>query len=477
MLIEFEKKLADFVTANKLFGSAEKVVLAVSGGADSMALMYAMHSLKTEGLFNIELHCAHINHQLRATEGDLDEEFLVAQATKLKLAVTTGRIDVRGFAHIHKLSIETAARQLRLEALIDIAKANDCGLIATAHQKNDNAETIIQRLSRGTGFRGLAGIWPERVFAGGIKFVRPLLCFTRDEIVNYLQQKGLKWRDDHTNTDCTYRRNYIRHRLIPALQQYCTGLVVEQLSQLAQSARNYYSMVCSRADKQWPQLAVCDDGKTVLNLKLFLTEPQPVKVELIRRSLASIACGERYVSQGHYESILQLAKQNITGRKIELPGGFSVRRERGKLVFSNRRVELAPPISPVTVEIPGQTRFENFFIHATILEGNEVDFEKFKADKTGSIEWFDIDKIKQPLLVRRRRPGDRFVPLGQTEEKKLGKFLTAQRVPHEIRGKVLVVADKEKIIWVWPARISEQSKITSQTREILQLQITKETGA
>ena len=490
MLCEFEQKLADFIIANRLFGSAEKVVLAVSGGADSMALMYAMHALKTESLFNAELLCAHINHQLRGTEGDLDEEFVVAQATKLKLAVTTQRIDVRGFAHIHKLSIETAARQLRMEALIDIAKANDCSLIAMAHQKNDNAETIIQRLSRGTGIRGLAGIWPERVFADEVRFVRPLLCFTRDEIVNYLQQRNLNWRRDHTNDDCSYRRNYIRHRLIPVLQQDCTGSVVEQLSHLARSARGYYGIVCSRADEFWPHLADCDGVKIVLDLKLFLTKSQPVKVELIRRSLANIACGERYMGQGHYESILRLAKQNVAGRKIELPGGFVVRREYGSLIFTRLETETAVAgrmVKPVRLKIPGQTRFCRHLIEARVLNNEEPCQKseiaslsraksrdrKSKIPTFSGIEWLDMDKIKQPLIVRRRRPGDRFVPLGQSEVKKLGKFLTGQRVPYEIRRDVLVVADREKIIWVWPVRISEQSKIASQTRKILQLQITK----
>ena len=476
MSLEFEKKLADFVRANGLLGSAEKVVLAVSGGADSIALMYAMHALKAENFFNAGLLCAHINHQLRGAEADLDQEFVVAQAAKLKLSVMTRRSDVRGFARLHKLSIETAARRLRMEALIDIAKANDCSRIATAHQKNDNAETIIQRLSRGTGLRGLGGIWPERIFADRIKFIRPLLCFTRDEVVSYMQQRNLKWRHDHTNADCTYRRNYIRHRLMPALQQDCSDSIVEQLSQLARSARRYYSVVCSRADELWPSLADCDEEKTVLDLKLFLAEPQPVKVELVRRSLANVDCGERNLTQGHYEGILQLAEQNVTGRKIELPGGFAVRREYGILFFSNRRVGLAPPISSkdqsVTVEIPGQITFEKFLIKAIVLERKEVDFEKFKADKTDSIEWFDLEKIKLPLIVRHRRPGDRFVPLGQSEEKKLGKFLTAQRIPHGIRRDVLVVADREKIIWVWPVRISEQTGITGEARKILQLQIT-----
>ncbi len=486
MLLEFEKKLADFVNVNELFGPplgvpkiAENVVLAVSGGADSMALMYAMHALKSENLFNADLLCAHINHQLRGAEADLDQEFVIARAKELGLAVTTRRLDVREFARLNKLSIETAARRLRMEALIDIAKANDCCRIATAHQKNDNAETVMQRLSRGTGFRGLAGIWPERIFADEIKFVRPLLCFGRDEIVNYLQQRNLNWRRDHTNADCSYRRNYIRHRLIPALQQDCAGSVVEQLSQLALSARRYYSVVCSRADDLWPSLADCDAEKAVLDLKLFLTETRSVKVELIRRCLASIACGERYVTQGHYDSMLRLAEQNVSGRKIELPGGFVVWREYGNLIFSNRRVGLAPPISyrpseakDTTVEIPGQTAFEQFLIQASVLENNGVDFEKFKTTKTHSIEWFDLDKIKLPLIVRYCRPGDKFVPLGQSKAMKLGKFLTAQRVPHGIRRDVFVVADREIIIWIWPVRISEQSKITVQTRKILQLQIT-----
>ncbi|MBN2594044.1 MAG: tRNA lysidine(34) synthetase TilS [Sedimentisphaerales bacterium] len=479
MLLEFEKKLADFINTNELLGSAEKVLLAVSGGADSIALMYSLHTLKAENFFDAELLCAHINHQLRAAEANRDEEFVIAQAAKLKLVVTTRRTDVRGFARLHKLSIETAARQLRMRALIDIAKAGNCNLIATAHQKNDNAETIIQRLSRGTGFRGLAGIWPERVFADGIKFVRPLLCFSRDEIVKYLQQRNLNWRLDRTNADCTYKRNYIRHRLIPALQQDCTISVAELLSQLAMSARRYHGIVCERADELWPDMADCDENKAVLDLKLFLNEPQPIKVELIRRSLINIACGERYVTQRHYEGILQLAKQNVTGREIELPGGFVVQREYGNLVFSNcsmgnsyLRHEFAHAAS-VTIEIPGQTTFENFLIYANVSDKNEADFEKFKAAKTESVEWFDLEEIKLPLVVRPRRIGDRFIPLGQSAEKKLGKFLTAQRVPHGIRRDVLVVADSEKIIWVWPVRISEQSKITGQTRKMLQLQITK----
>jgi tRNA(Ile)-lysidine synthase len=274
---------------------------------------------------------------------------------------------------------------------------------------------------------------------------------------------------------------------MPALQQDCSDSIVEQLSKLAGSARRYYSIVCERVDELWPDLADCDENKAVLDLKLFGGEPRPVKVELIRRSLANIGCGERDLTQGHYKGILQLAEQNVTGRKMELPGGFAGRREYENLIFSNSRVGLGsatgtPPIASkdqaVTVEIPGQTRLGGYLIEASIsstdetCERSQIVSRKSKIPASGGSEWFDMEKIKPPLVVRGREPGDRFVPLGQSQDKKLGKFLTAQRIPHGIRRDVLVFADKEKIIWVWPVRMSEQPKVAAETRKILQLQIT-----
>jgi tRNA(Ile)-lysidine synthase len=226
---------------------------------------------------------------------------------------------------------------------------------------------------------------------------------------------------------------------------------------------------------------------------MLLAQPQPVMVELVRRSLTAVGCGERDLTQRHYEGILRLAEQNVSGRKIDLPGEFVVGAEYGNLIFSgpqksetrsqktevrNQKSEdrnlssVLCPLSSVILEVPGQTKFDKNLIEATILEAEEEEFEKFKAGKNNFVERFDFDKIKPPLVVRFRKPGDRFVPLGLGEEKKVGKFLTAARVPQEVRQKLLIVADSEKIIWVWPIRIGEQAKVTSGTRKILQLQIT-----
>ena len=474
MLLEFEKKVAGFIEANNLFGSADKVLLAVSGGADSTALLHAMCALKTENVLNGDILCAHLNHQLRDAESDGDEAFVIAQADKLNMAVTTRRLDVRGFARENKLSIETAARKLRMESLLDIAKANNCKQVATAHHKDDNAETVIQRLARGTGFRGLAGIWPMRTFADGINFVRPLLCVGRDEIIEYLNKRSLKWRIDRTNDDCIYRRNFIRHRLLPALQQQCKCSITEQLSELAQSAQKFYSLVCSSAEEIWPELADCSADNITLDLEKFLAQPPVVKVEIIRRSLTQLGSGEKDLTQQHYENVLQLAQQKTSGRKLELPDGLVVRREYENLIFTRRQEsfavkECADEIAEL--QVPGQTQFGSFLIEATVLETDKRRFEKFKQDKSNFVEWFDLDKVKLPLVIRFRKDGDRFTPLGLASDKKIGKFLTDEKVPEEIRRKILIVADAEKIIWLWPIRISERAKVTGEPREILQLKI------
>jgi tRNA(Ile)-lysidine synthase len=477
MLLEFEKKVADFIKANRLFDSADKILLAISGGADSTALLYTIRALKAGKMLSADIICAHINHQLRGIDADLDEVFVTERARDLKLTVTTRRLDVRDFARKNKMSIETAARQLRMEALLDIAKAGKCNFIATAHHKNDNAETVLHRLVRGTGFRGLAGIWPTRFLDDNIRLVRPLLSVTRDGIIDYLRIRNLKWRQDHTNADCTYTRNFIRHRLLPELQKDCNGSIVEQLSALSASARRFYSLVCNCTDKAWPKLADCSDNMIKLNLQMFLTQPAAVKIELIRRSLAAIGSGQRDLTRRHFKRILQLAQQNVGGRKIELPVGFVVRREYDYLVFTRSEKSSTPNeliSKSIKVQTPGQTEFGQYLIEAAVLDtqGSMLDIREKTKSRIRLVECFDLDKVKLPLEVRFRKPGDRFQPLGLTAEKKIGKFLTAAKVPRQLRRRLLVVTDSEKIIWLWPIRISEQAKITGETQRILQLQIT-----
>ncbi|HUT28239.1 MAG TPA: tRNA lysidine(34) synthetase TilS [Sedimentisphaerales bacterium] len=486
-MLQLEGKVAAFISSQDLLGRADRVLLAVSGGADSTALMYAMCALKAKGVIAAELLCCHINHQLRGAEADLDEEFVLGMAAKLELPITTRRADVRLFAEQNKLSIETAGRKLRMQALLEVARDIGCKCVATAHQKNDNAETLVQRLLRGTGFRGLCGIWSARTFGEGIRFVRPLLCVARDEVIEYLRARNLRWRVDHTNLDCTFKRNFIRHRLLPALQADSRGSVLEQLSELAQAALRLHGLVSSSAERAWAESADCSDDSVVLDVKKLSPEHPAVKVELARCSLTQIGSGQGDLTQQHYERMLQLAQQNISGRQIVLPNGFMVRREYGRLIFSRARKEtrtLPEKAESIELTVPGMTRFGTYLIEASFVEADKDDFAGRKTDsclprneaegKTNFVERFDSDKLKTPLLIRTRQAGDRFWPLGLAGDKKVGKFLTSAKAPQELRDRILIVADSEKIIWVCPIRMSEQVKVDSGTRNILQLRITDE---
>ncbi len=465
--------MAAFSGSEGLFDSCGKILLAVSGGADSTALLYCMATLQSAGVVGADLLCGHVNHGLRGEQADLDEELVVEQSGGLGFGMVVRRVDVRGHARIERLSLETAARALRIESLLEIAEVCGCGCVATAHQKDDNAETVVQRLSRGTGFRGLGGIWPRRVFGGGIFFIRPLLCVGREEVVEYLGQRGILWRQDRTNLDCAYRRNYIRHRLLPALQEACAGALSGQLLELSRSARGFHGLVCGRAEEVWAEAAFAGGDSVALCTSVLAREVEPVQVELFRRVIVAAGCGEGDLTRRHYERILRLCKEGAWV-KVELPGGVVVRRECDRLVFS-KPVEKVPLSAgcceSARLAVPGRTEFGRYCVEAAVLESGQVEVGRLLGAKAGDVERFDLDELRLPLSVRFRRPGDRFLPLGLGAAKKVGKFLSAARVGREVRERIVIVADEEKIIWVWPVRMSELAKVSGRTRRILELRI------
>jgi len=473
MLSEFEKKVAAFITASSLFDTNEPVLLAVSGGADSVALLFAMLALARTGAIESRLVVCHINHKLRGPSSDEDQDFVAALGKKVGLKVVVRSVDVRSFAIENKLSIETAARKLRIRTLIDIASQNGCKKVATAHHKDDNAETIIHRLLRGTGFRGLAGICPMRAFSDEVTFVRPMLCVLREDIIEYCKSNNLQWRYDHTNDDISYTRNRIRHLLLPHLQRGCNGSIVAQLAQMSQNCRNLHSRLCRHVEKVWP-LIVSDSqpDSITLDAKILSAQTQILQAELVRRILVTLGSGERDLKEVHYNSIMELAT-GPAGRTIELPGPFLAKARYGKIIFTNSKANgrPGPTLQTTDLQIPGRTQFETCSIEASILDAKDCNIDRFKNAKDRNIEWFDYDKIAGPVMVRHRQAGDRFGPLGGTGEKKIGKFLTAQKVPRNIRQKLLIIADSKKILWLAPLRPSEPTKITTQTQKILQLQL------
>jgi len=471
-----EEKVAEFIGRHGLFAGARRVLLAVSGGADSIALLGVLTSLRREGLLGAELICAHVNHGLRGPAGDEDEAFVTEQAGRSKLPVTTARVDVREYASKHRLSVETAARQLRLERLCATARQHGCSWIATGHQKNDNAETVVHRLWRGTGFRGLAGIWPGRQFDNGIRFARPMLCVTRDEIRAYLNARNVTWRQDHTNADPAYTRNLIRHQLLPALGRTSTGVLVEALSELATAAHRLGRRIARETETAQRTLTKRRHEQTRLAAHGLANLAEPVAVELIRRELVHLGCGERDLSREHYRNILRLARQRTAGKATALPQGFSARRCGDTILLmappdTHDRAGIGKARAPVPLQIPGTTRCGWCRIKSSIVNSSEIERQKIEGDRDPFCEYLDCDRIAPGVVVRPRRPGDRFRPLGMADEKKVGKFLTTAKVPRAVRKDVLVLDDGVQIIWVCPVRIGERVKVTKDTRRVLQLKV------
>jgi tRNA(Ile)-lysidine synthase len=475
-----EKKVADFIRAERLFTGDKRILLAVSGGADSTALLHIMTSLKTRGVMPVEVCCAHINHRLRGAESQRDQDFVASQCRKLNLPVFTEEIDVRQYARECKLSIETAARKLRIDALIEIAQQQNCACIATAHQQNDNAETVVQRLTRGTGLSGICGIWPVKEFGavrsrkGCCAFVRPLLCASRDEIVHYLQTCDIEWCTDRTNEDCSYRRNFIRHKLLPFLQKDCTDNLVENLTNLAKSSCGFCRLISKTADEIWPDVATIKGKIAKLNLPDFDKQHLEVKIEIIRRILTRLDIGQQDFTESHYQKILTLSAD----AKLQLPGDVEAYRQGSTIIFCHPQKSECDTKLTLTkqISIPGRTEFAGNIIEAEVFDYNEAKFSKFRVNKNNSVEWLDFDRMKLPLKVRFRKTGDRFWPLGLAAEKKIGKFLTGEKIPQKTRRKLLVVEDAEKIIWLCPVRLSESSKITGNTKNILQLKVSSQAG-
>jgi tRNA(Ile)-lysidine synthase len=470
MLPVLENAVAQYIAANGLVPGSSGILLAVSGGADSMAMMHCLHSLRSQGVIKYDLFVGHVNHQLRGAASDGDEVFVLDEARRLGLQAASLRVDVRADAASLKLSIETAARNLRRQALADIAKTFGCTTVATAHHKDDNAETLIHRLLRGTGYRGLAGIWPKKEFLADLMCIRPLLAVSRQQIHEYLKERGLSWRQDASNENLDHTRNFIRHRLLPYMSKQAADSLVDELASLAQACKRYYTSIAAEADTAL-QSAIRSRGPGGIELdrNIFNRCPPAVKVELIQRCLEDIRCGQQAVTAAHYQVLFKMAEEQAGGKKLTLPGGAVAKCYRDAISFSIA-ADSPPEILPqCPLKVPGITAFGPWQIATRLLNATEADFVAFKRDKIRFVEWFDADAICGPLQVRSRQKGDRFTPLGSAPQQKVGKFLTAARASDDIRSSLAIIADDEKIIWLAPLRPSEEAKITAHTTTILEI--------
>ncbi len=457
-----------------LLDVTKRLLLAVSGGADSLFLMHILQGLVQHHHLPLDLVCVHLNHQLRGTDAEEDESFVRQQAKVRGLTFVSECLPVAAYAAKHGLSVETAARLCRMERLTALAHQHRCTTIATGHHLDDNVETVLFRLLRGTGYRGLAGIHPVRTCPAGLRWIRPLLCLTRAEIRAHLQDQGIAWREDRTNRDTSIKRNFIRHRLLPRLEDTAARPLAPLVADLADAAYRMQQRVeCSLTSLWTDHTHRPPQGEARLSIPRDTLRDVPpwLRAAWLQRALEALGCGQRHITRDHYGYMESALVAGTAAGVHTLPQGFSLRVIDDQLVLCRPSAPCVPvKRNPTRIWVPGVTHWGPHAIVATLVSERAPSRSHPSTRACRRIEQMDADTIKGPLVVRQRCPGDRFVPLGGSGSRKVGKFLSDTKPTQAKRAQVAIVMDQEKIVWVAPFRLSEHVKLTDATQRILQLE-------
>ena len=464
MAAGFVQRTHRFITQHQMIQPKETVLVGVSGGVDSLALLYALHTLRHQ--LNCQLHVAHLDHGFREDSAG-DAVYVAEQAEQLGIPISSIRIDVPQLMQGQKLSAEVAARQARYQFYECISKRIGATKIALGHHRGDQAETVLMNLLRGAGASGLKGILPIREG----KFIRPLLAFSRKEIEDFVVQLGLQPRCDATNYQLNYLRNRVRLELIPALERAYNSNIQNALNQTAdllQAESDYLEMLAHDAF-QACRIESHTPDTVVLDRYLFREHHLALRRRILRLAVAEVFGEIRDLYFNHFESMLNLIEGEAPNSVLDLPNGGAFRRAYDRVLIqksTENRVAFE-----YEVAVPGHTAFPllNAEMIATVMEQpvNCAVADKFPDGKFQAV--FDLDRLQLPLMLRQRRDGDRFHPFGMQGTKKLKDLLIDAKIPQQKRGQIPVLMSGAEIIWVVGYRTSEPFKIRDETRRRLYL--------
>ncbi len=483
--IRLIRALAEQIEAEGLFDRHAALVVGVSGGLDSMALLHALVGLNQYAGYGLALHVAHLNHCLRGEEADADAAFVQSAAAALNLPCTVERVDVSETARGARQSIEEAARRCRYAFYERVcAEVPSAGAVAVGHTADDNAETVLHRVIRGTGWRGLGGIPRRRSIREGsaVEVVRPILRFTRKELREFLDGLGVGFRQDRTNESTEPLRNRIRNIVLPLLREQLNPQVDGALLRLAELARWVDESLAEIVDPTFASLLISrNDQEIVLNAASMAAKPRLVQTELVRQALRGLGAGERHFTHSAVLAVTRLLQTRTGTQELHLPAGVTVTRVYDRLVFARPadmpREELA---TEVKVNVPGLTSLSarHLELECLITHPSEPALRQWRNQprearcaRTEAREWLDLDAVHLPLTIRNRQSGDRFWPLGAPGTRKLSDFLIDAKVPLADRDSVTVLCDHLGPIYIIGYRIDERVKLTASTRRVLEVRV------
>jgi tRNA(Ile)-lysidine synthase len=457
------ERVLGFIQEHRLLPD-EKLVVAVSGGADSVCLLHILVNLKKE--LKLKLHIAHLDHQLRGKDAEADAEYVSELAHKLGIPATIEKRDVKGYKEEHRLSLEEAAREVRYRFLAEVANSVGAKRVAVGHTRDDHIETILMHLVRGSGTRGLRGLQPATPWpTGKLTVIRPLLELSHSETEDYCRQHKLNPRLDASNLSLSPLRNRIRQQLLPLLESY-NPAVAEALLRAGRIADDDIKFLDEQVAKLWDELINQQGESLVIDRDRFEQLPVALKRYLLRAALAELLGSAKDVEMRHIEEMLALAAKPA-GKRLNLPAGltFLVDYERYLLTKDAAALSPLPPLQgEFELNVPGETRIPGWRVEAAIVERGEMtETDEFTA-------CFDAAKCGERLTVRARKRGDRFQPLGLAQPKKLGEFMIDAKIPQAGRERTPLVCAGKQILWVVGWRLGELAKVSPQTKRVLRLE-------
>lgn len=439
--------------------AGDSIAVAVSGGADSVALLRLFASLRKE--FGVALSAVHFNHHLRGAESDADEAFVASLAKALGIPLLLGRADVAAVARSRRWNLEDAGRRLRYQFFEDASKQHGIARVATAHTADDQAETVLARLIRGTGTSGLSAIHPARG-----KIIRPLIEIRRDELRAYLKSIHQQWREDSSNADTDRLRARIRTRLLPELEQHFSAKIVSSLGRLAAHAREEEQFWRALVESRFAEMVAIEGGVHSLDagallsplegaLKIAARLPShALSLRMIRKLHADVAAPGGELSQQHAERVIEFARSGLNGQCLHLPGGVQVCKD-------SRRLHFLPAVSATKealAERGGSYAYsfelpENNFVTVSIPEARRtfrlkvIDWSVAPRETIQEGVVLDVQRLRPPLVLRNWKPGDAYRPHGRQHARKLVRMLMTKRISRPERALWPVLTSADRIAW------------------------------
>jgi tRNA(Ile)-lysidine synthase len=509
------RQIRQTIEQHQLLAAGETVVVGVSGGPDSLCLLHALCRLRSE--YDLVLHVAHLHHGLRGPDADADAEFVRALSADWGLPCTVERADVPALAAEHRLAVEEAARRARYATLSRIAERAGARSIAVGHNADDQAETVLMHWLRGSGLAGLRGMLPLSLlgdyrlleenaglppYSPHLRLIRPLLEVTRAEIEAYCDYHRLEPRFDRSNLDTTYFRNWLRHEVIPLLARHNPN-VREVMRRSARVIADDYALLRSLLEETWPRV-VCEEiapslalpgeaeelgageraegsrqPRIVFDLAAWRALPTALQRSTLREAIHRLRRSLRNINFVHVENALLVARDGTTGDRATLPRGLmlTVGYERFTVAGAGAPESLPdwpllpPDCAPSSIVVPGATSLpeSDWLLEAAILGRGDLP-EDWEANVDPWRAFLDAQAVGGDPVLRTRRPGDRFQPLGlDGHTVKLADFLTNQKVPRAARDRLPLLVGEDGIAWVCGQRVDERARVVRGTKGVLAL--------